>query len=129
MLDANIYQKGVQTEGFFAEDEAQLLIKVTATLSPNSNILEVGSYKGRSSLFILSAMTPDQHLFSVDSFPEAAAYSEHSLYQLHKHLDDKRVIILPTTLVQAYRNLRSHTFEMILIDADHSFVGFAQDIA
>jgi len=117
------------TDGFFGRDEADFLMAAVTSAPPDAAILEVGSYKGRSTLFLLAAMGPGQRLFSVDSFREAAAYSGHSYSSLITHVGDPRQHLLPMTLLEARPHLRGIKFDIVFVDGDHSFLGASQDLA
>lgn len=118
-----------QTDGFFDRDEADFLMDSVASAPDGAAILEVGSYKGRSTLFLLAAMRTGQRLFSVDSFRTAASYAGHSYSSLIDHVNDPRHHLLPMTLLEARRHLRPITFDAVFIDGDHSFLGVSQDLA
>jgi predicted O-methyltransferase YrrM len=117
------------TDGFFGRDEADFLMDVVTSAPADAAILEVGSYKGRSTLFLLAAMGPGQRLFSVDSFRVAAAYAGHSYSSLITHIVDPRHHLLPMTLLEARSHLRGISFDIVFIDADHSYLGASQDLA
>lgn len=127
--DAALYRKALDTTGFFSEEEAGLLMHTVARASPTASMLEIGSFHGRSTIFALAALGAEQRWVVVDNFRVAAAYHGHSLWALHHHLADPRVLILPMTLAEAYRHLKALRFEVIFIDGDHSFLGIAQDLA
>src|ERR1700691_3295238 len=118
-----------QTDGFFASDEADFLMDAVGSAPDDAAILEVGSYKGRSTLFLLAAMRTEQRLFSVDSFRTAASYAGHSYSSLIGHVNDPRHHVLPMTLSDARRHLKPLTFDVVFIDGDHSFLGASQDLA
>jgi predicted O-methyltransferase YrrM len=118
-----------QTDGFFAREEADFLMDTVTSAPDGASILEVGSYKGRSTLFLLAAMRPGQRLFSVDSFRTAASYAGHSYSSLLTHVNDPRHHLLPMTLREARPHLQAIPFDVVFIDGDHSFVGASQDLA
>ena len=118
-----------QTDGFFGRDEADFLMDAVASAPDGAAILEIGSYKGRSTLFLLAAMRPGQSLYSVDSFRTAAAYAGHSYSSLIAHVNDPRHHLLPMTLAEARHHLQPIAFDVVFIDGDHSFLGVSQDLA
>ena len=92
-------------------------------------MLENGAYYGRSTLFALAALKPDQSWIIVGSFRTAAAYAGHSYHKLRHHTSDRRISILPMTLLQAYPHLYGMPLSVVFIDGDHSFLGVTQDAA
>lgn len=116
------------TDGFFAEEEARLLRDQVRRLHPDAALLEVGSYRGRSSQFIMASMTSTQRLVCVDTFRSAASYGGHSYADLRLTLKDPRVTVLPMSLRSAVRHLQGECFGLALIDADHSYMGAVEDI-
>jgi predicted O-methyltransferase YrrM len=128
-VNRSLYLKAQETDGFFDVMEADFLIRTIHMMPGSAHMLEIGSYKGRSTLFALSALTKAQTWIVVDAFRTAAAYSEHSFWDLHRHLDDPRAIILPMTLANAYPHLDRIGMDLVFIDGDHSFLGISQDLA
>ena len=116
-------------EGFFDVVEGEFLCQLVTEAPESGNLLEVGSFKGRSSKFALSAMSSLQTLTCVDVFRDAASYSGHSYRGLLSTLADPRVRLLPMTLRSAYRHLRGGAIDLSLIDADHSLVSVVEDLA
>ena len=72
-------------------------------------------------------MSSSQRL-TVDTLRVAASYRGHSYDALQGTLDDPHVAILPMSLRSAYGHLRRHNFQVMLVDADHSFVGASEDL-
>lgn len=118
----------LDTDGFFAEEEAEFLRDQVDRLPGNASLLEVGSYKGRSSQFILASMAAEQRLVCVDVFRAAASYEGHSYAGLRIALNDPRVTVLPMTLRSAFRHLHEERFALTLVDADHSYTGAVEDL-
>ncbi len=124
-----IYQRASDTEGYFSEEEADLLIRSIVKASASATMLEIGSYQGKSTLFALSALSINQQWIVLDNFRQTPTYAGHSYWKLQNHIADARIQILPMSIIEAYRHLKEKPFELIFIDGDHSFLGFAQDIA
>jgi predicted O-methyltransferase YrrM len=55
-VDPQLYSRACAVEGYFTESEASLLIRAIRTAGPSPVYLEIGSFRGRSTLFALSAM-------------------------------------------------------------------------
>lgn len=127
--DPLLYAQALQTEGFFSEEEGQFLIRAVSEVPDDAVMIEIGSYFGRSTLFALSAVGPQQRWLIVDSFRCAAAYSGHSYWTLLERIPHPRAAILPMTLPQASSHLPHGAFDLVFIDGDHSFHGVASDVA
>jgi predicted O-methyltransferase YrrM len=123
-----LYERALATDGFFAETEAQLLISSIAGSPDDALMLEIGSYKGRSTLFAMSALRHRQRWMVVDSFSERAAYSGHSFWTLDQTLG-RSITVIPTTIVEAFAHLRGRQFDLVFVDGDHSLLGVAVDVA
>ena len=117
------------TEGYFREDEAELLMRCVGDLRPGESVLEVGSYHGRSTLFGLAALGPGRHWYAVDDFRTAAGYAHHSYLQLLTHVADPRLRLLPLTLAAAWQHLAPVPLGLSFLDGDHSLLGVGQDAA
>jgi len=57
--------------GFFSLPEAVALQCVVKQLSPNSTVVELGAFQGRSSIAIASVLPPGSTLHSIDNFQGA----------------------------------------------------------
>lgn len=124
-VDPNLRARASATEGYFTEREAELLMRALQSAGPSPTYLEVGSFRGRSSLFALAAMPPDGQVVAVDAF----IYAEHSPSELHSTLEDPRVRIYEGTVIGNWHPLSSYRPDVVLVDADHSFAGTVLDLA
>lgn len=121
------WQRALRTEGFFDEEEAALLANVILSSPPDAVILEIGSYRGRSTQFAVSALGPHRCLIAIDAFVETSSYHGHRLETLADVLrNDPRVRVLQGTVTQVELPPRIH---VALIDGDHSFRGASVDLA
>ena len=128
-IDETLYRRALETEGFFTEDEALLLMRTISKAPCEAWLLEIGSYKGRSTLFALSVLLATQRWVIVDKFVNAAKYAGHSFLLLLSSIAQSNVSILPMTLFDAWPHLEGRRFDVVFIDADHSLLGFSQDLA
>ena len=91
--------------------------------------LEIGSYFGRSTLFILAALGPGRELVAVDCFTEMGRCRGHTAAALLERLGDPRVTLIRTSMVRAIPLLAAELNSVALIDADHSSLGVSVDLA
>lgn len=124
-VHAEFYARARAIEGYFTEREASLLIRAIQSAGSSPTYLEVGSFRGRSTLFALAAMPPMGRVIAVDAF----IYAEHSPAELRATLDDPRVLIFDGTVIGNWHALSAYKPDVVLVDADHSFVGTAVDLA
>ncbi len=125
----HLLRRAEATEGYFEEEEAELLMRCVEDLPDGQSVLEVGSYHGRSTLYGLAALGPGRYWYAVDSFRTAAGYAGHSYMQVLAHVDDPRLRLLPLTLRAAWRHLAPVPLGLAFLDGDHSLLGIGQDAA
>lgn len=128
-LDATLYEQALTTEGFFSPVEASLLIRLVKAAGSACRLLEVGSYRGRSTLFGLAALATDGELVAVDAFVDAASYRGHTAEELRLRIRDPRLRIVSGTLTTAWHALADAPFDIAFVDSDHSFAGACHDLA
>jgi hypothetical protein len=124
-VDTALYARASKIEGYFTEKEAVLLMRAVQSSGVSPTYLEIGSFRGRSSMFALAAMPPAGRFIGVDAF----IYAIHSPPELKATLDDPRVQICEGTVIGNWEALSDHRPDVTLIDADHSFAGTALDLA
>lgn len=128
-VDRALYEQALATEGFFSSAEASLLIRVVNGAGAGCRYLEVGSYRGRSTLFGLSGLAADGELVAVDAFVEAAGYRGHTREEIRSRIGDDRLRLISGTLTTVWNALAHTPFDVALVDSDHSFVGACHDLA
>lgn len=124
-VDPGLYRRACATEGYFTLNEASLLIRAIQSSGPSPTYLEIGSFRGRSTMFALAAMPRLGRVISVDAF----VYAEHSPAELRATLSDPRVSILEGTTIDNWTALAACHPNVVLVDADHSFAGASLDLA
>jgi beta-1,4-mannosyl-glycoprotein beta-1,4-N-acetylglucosaminyltransferase len=135
-------ERAKATDGWIAEDELQWLGEQAKT---HRLICEIGSWHGRSSRALADNLMPDGQLYCCDTwngtsgepeFHATAAQREgdhaHQWWwcNLHNEIVAGKVIPLRMHSVNAAEVLASQgvQFDMIFIDADHSYEGVKADI-
>lgn len=124
-LDHVLYDRADTIEGYFTLSEADLLIRAIQSAGPTPTYLEVGLFRGRSTMFALAALPTEGRLIAVDAF----VYAEHSPAEVRGTLNDPRVRILEGTVAENWAALVPHRPDVVLIDADHSFAGVVLDLS
>lgn len=128
-IDGILYEQALATEGFFSPVEASLLTRLVNDAGSGCRFLEVGSYRGRSTLFGLAGLAEDGELVSVDAFIDGASYRGHTAEALRLRIQDPRLRIIRGTLTTAWHALTDAPFDVALVDSDHSFAGACHDLA
>lgn len=133
-----------KVEGYFDLEEAIAIQTTVKTLPPNSNLVELGSFRGKSAIAIASVLPPDSFLYCVDSFENTIlkrGEQKPPLEQVIKtNLDafasnvgrfgvtqKLRVMVMKTD--EAATKFPPNFFDLILIDADHHYEPVKADLA
>ncbi len=151
---SDILKRNVGTEavyevpGWFGGEEARILQKCVMEQQKRSksDMLEVGSWKGRSSIIIASVLAEDRRLWMVDHFeggPETTAPKPSIFNTRHKRREkawafpellenvvewkvQNKVIILPLSSEKA-ASVVDEKFSLVFIDGDHRYEGVSKD--
>lgn len=137
-----------EVPGWFGGEEARILQKyvIEQQKKSESDLLEIGSWKGRSSIIIASILTGDRRLWMVDHFrggpettkpkvplfvtkykrkKESWAFPE-LLENIVKWNVQNKVVILPLSSEEAAKVV-DEKFSLIFIDGDHRYEGVSND--
>lgn len=114
--------KAVTIDGWMDRDE---LVWLADQADDVSLTLEIGSFHGRSSRGI--ADSTEGRLVSVDRWFIEDDYRQNFETNLRDLIESGKVIPIRATSMQAFQILRA-TFDIIFIDADHSFDAVVDDI-
>lgn len=115
-------------EGWFSKEEAKYLWDLCEELPEHSKIVEIGSYKGRSSSILLYWTKERAHsLTLIDAF----CYPHNSADLLSARLDGMgyqgHYDLIYSASLEAAARLEDKTVDLILIDGDHTYGGVERD--
>ena len=121
-------------EGFLAEEEARWLFKVAQVVPDGSNLVEVGSYKGRSTCSLaLGCRGTNNRVFAVDPFdggpdlPTSDSFLEFS-QNLRRCGVSELVVPIVGVSVEVSRNW-TQPIQLLFIDGSHKYEDVLADFA
>jgi hypothetical protein len=127
-------------EGFLSQNEAYVLYKIASTLQPNSIVIEIGSWKGKSTYCIAKGLNRSSRIFAVDPFDTSGDIDAKKEYDKNKgtlslifqfwnnmikhHVTNK---VIPCIGFANEFNDFLPSANFIFIDGDHSIDGCEND--
>ena len=124
--------------GWFDLPKAIAVQQVVKQCPPGSNLVELGSFQGRSSVAIASVLPPESILFCVDHFEGS---EEHRTMQLdlsnlfqsfQKNIAafgvQDRIRVLRMSTVEAAGQFATGSVDLILLDAAHDYESVKTDL-
>jgi beta-1,4-mannosyl-glycoprotein beta-1,4-N-acetylglucosaminyltransferase len=130
-------------DGWFAEGEIDWLAQQVAALPEGATVVEVGSWKGRSSRAIADNLPAGAKLYCVDTFSGSSGEPDAHLtakdregddtymsffHNLHDHLDSGRVIAVRMSSLHAAETMNNLRPQLIFIDGAHDYESVKADI-
>jgi len=132
-MDRHEYIAAAQTiYGAFSPEETGTLYDYACLLKPNSNIVEIGSYSGRSSSLLgMLARDNNYNLTCVDCFVDfAPGFSSSKEMEEGFHKNMQRVEAKYKLLVMKSEkavNIYKDEIDLLFIDGDHRYEGVKTD--
>lgn len=121
-------------EGWLFPEEGELLEKYAKEVSPHTDVVELGSYKGKSTVYIARSVPAFVNIVCVDTFMADAttAIREDTLdCFLSNTAEFSNITVIPgkTNHVAKLMKHNEHTnrISLLFIDADHSYEGVKAD--
>jgi len=136
-------QRAASIDGWFALDEIEWLAKQVKALPKGAVVVEVGSWKGRSSAAIADNLPEGGKLYCVDTWVGSSGEPTAHLtareregdnvymafyHNLHDHLDRGSVVAVRMSSAHAAETLNNLRPDLIWIDGDHSKEGITTDV-
>lgn len=132
-------------EGFFGLEDFVFYQKIVEHTNTNSHIVEIGSYKGRSSAFMAVEIINSKKNIKLDCVDTWLGSPEHQQSQVYedqaiidnrlyevflKNMEPVNGIFKPIrkNSVEASRDYQDRTLDLVFIDADHEYESVCADI-
>jgi predicted O-methyltransferase YrrM len=124
----------LETPGWATESELLWLAEQSANLKPDSRVIEIGTFLGRSALAIACNLEPEEsRLVCVDPYvdygdPLMGPQPWEDIFGIAKETLAGYASLLREPSSRAAIRFHDHTIDMIFIDGDHSYSAVLADI-
>ncbi|MBD2183822.1 class I SAM-dependent methyltransferase [Planktothrix sp. FACHB-1355] len=125
-------------EGWFDLSEAIAIQKFVKQLPPGANLVELGSYKGRSGVAIASVLPPNGVLYCVDHFQGSEEHKKSNidtsnlLETFTKNIErfgvKDKIYTLQMSATEASKKFEPESIDPILLDAAHDYDSVKADL-
>lgn len=125
-------------EGWFNLPQAVALQKIVKSLPVGSKVVELGSYKGRSSVAIASVLPTESILYCVDHFQGSEEHKKSNLdvadllETFTKNIEQfgvkDKICTLAMTTTQAAAKFDPETLDLVFVDAAHDYDSVKSDL-
>ena len=121
-----------QIDGFLSVFEGAFLFRCAKEVPPGGVVVEIGSYKGRSSCFIASGLSEGATLWCIDTFESDSVdirKKEDTFEEFERNMKPfgQKVKFIRGRSEEIAKHWNSE-IDFLWIDGDHSFEGCARDI-
>ena len=130
----------LQIEGWLAPDEAAALYLLSSILEPGSTVVEIGSWKGKSTFCLAKGLRKGGRVIAIDTFDASGEKSSSKLYSqlkgtasLFQQFQDNMVRLKISNRIRALKGPSSEfigqisKIDLLFIDGDHSVRGCDSD--
>lgn len=124
-------------EGWFSLAQAVALQKIVKHLPSGSKVVELGSYKGRSSVAIASVLPANSILYCVDHFQGSEEHKKSNLDRnllaaFTKNIEQfgvkDKISTLSMTTTEAAAKFDPESLDLVLVDAAHDYDSVKADL-
>ena len=132
------WQEIDKINGWLGQQEGIALQEVIRQLEPKAQIAELGSWQGRSSVVIASALPPEGTLYCVDHFKgsdehQGGQFDLASLYDNFSHNIKKfhvegKIQVLVMSSLDAAAKFATSSLDLVFVDASHDYESVKADI-
>ena len=142
MLTVPLLNKVKETEGWLSENEADLLLSVTLKsctgLPPPHHIVEIGSYKGKSTILfgsVVKAYFPAAKVYAIDPHEGMVGAADEGIQSIGPSLEAFRRNISDAGIADAVELIRDYSYQvawerpitLLFIDGLHDYFNVARD--
>jgi len=121
-------------DGWLFPEEGELLEKYAKEVQPFAYIVELGSYKGKSTVYLARSALPMVNVICVDTFmSDATTVSSNDTLDtfLYNTAGLSNIIVLPSKTGHVAKIMKANEhpakIALLFIDADHSYEGVKTD--
>jgi predicted O-methyltransferase YrrM len=137
-----LLNKVKETEGWLSENEADLLLSVTLKsctgLPPPHHIVEIGSYKGKSTVLlgsVVKAYFPSAKVYAIDPHEGMVGAADEGIQSIGPSLESFRRNIADAGIADAVELIRDYSYQvawerpitLLFIDGLHDYFNVARD--
>jgi predicted O-methyltransferase YrrM len=127
-----------QIEGWFNLPQALALQKIVKQLPTRSKVVELGSYKGRSSVAIAAVLPAESILYCVDHFQGSEEHKisnidvSNLLAEFTRNIEQfgvkDKISALSMTTTEAAAKFDPESLDLVLVDAAHDYDSVKADL-
>lgn len=133
MKEKSYIQKIIRPiDGYLSDIEGHLLYSLASSCPPKCTIVEIGSFKGKSTICLGKALVQKKQckIYAIDPHDSNSHCSTFADFQtnIKNNRLEKVVIPLVKTSQEAAHEFNDQSLDMIFIDGDHSYEAVKQDI-
>lgn len=126
------WEKALAVEGWMPQEELAFLFAIALSLPAGAQLLEVGSWKGRSTLAFCAGLRGRGRVTAVDSFRGDAETGEavdvESAFRTNTDAYRDMLDVIVSESLEAAKQFRDGTFDCVFIDAAHDYRNVQSDI-
>lgn len=123
-----IWQELDKINGWFTREEAICMQWIMKQLPPESKIVELGSFQGRSSIMIASALSTDSILYCIDNFSESLGILSAFMNNIAEYKVNNKIRFLIMDTIEAAKEFEDKSIEIVFLNTNHSYESVKQDL-
>lgn len=123
-----IWQELDKINGWFTREEAICMQWIVKQLPQGSKTVELGSFQGRSSIMIASALSTGSILYCIDNFSESFDILNAFMKNIKEFKVNDKIRFLMMDNIEAAKEFGDESIQMVFVNTTHSSESIKQDI-